>query len=165
MLEQLSSLRNIESQLSLQEQIEKLVVQNQETASAQLSVQQQLTSLVLQNQLTSAGGLIDKFAMGLDSNNDLVIGMVTSVRVEDGKVRLERDTGKELPMEQVSRIDDSSDGLIGKFVSGFGAENEKIEGIVTGIGEQDGQTVLELNTEKVLKLDQVRQVSSVSGDG
>ena len=83
LLEQLSSLRNIESQLSLQQQLE---------------------SLVLQNQIASAGGLIGKMAEGLGENNSRVSGLVTSVRVEDDTVYLELDTGRSLAMNQVTQI-------------------------------------------------------------
>ena len=83
LLEQLSSLRNIESQLSLQEKLE---------------------DLVLQNQISSAGGLIGKEVTGLGENNTQTKGLVTSVRVQDGEAILELDTGRSLPMNRVTRI-------------------------------------------------------------
>ena len=89
LLEQLSSLRNIESQLSLQKQLE---------------------TLVLQNQLSSAGGLIGKEVAGLDANNDAVRGVVTSVRVQDGKAQLELDSGKLLSIDRLTEIADAPAG-------------------------------------------------------
>lgn len=83
MLEQLSSLRNIESQLSLQEQLQ---------------------SLVTQNGVTQASSLIGKTVQGLDDSNNAIQGIVTSVRVQDGKASLELDTGKLLKMERVTQI-------------------------------------------------------------
>lgn len=83
LLEQFSSLRNVESQMQLQES---------------------LTSLVLQNQVSAAGGLIGKLVAGLDGNNKAITGEVTSVRVQDGKAVLELDTGKLLPMDRVTEI-------------------------------------------------------------
>lgn len=83
LLEQLSSLRNIESQMMLQEQLE---------------------ALVLQNQVTMAGGLIGKAVRGLTEDNDAIDGLVTAVRVDDGKATLELDTGRTLPMDRVTRI-------------------------------------------------------------
>lgn len=83
LLEQISSLRNIESQLSLQQQIE---------------------SLVLQNQVTAAAGLIGRLVSGLDQNNTHVNGLVTSVRVQGGKAILELDSGAALPIDRVSQI-------------------------------------------------------------
>jgi flagellar basal-body rod modification protein FlgD len=83
LLEQLSSLRNIESQLALQEQ---------------------LGNLVLQNQIASAGSLIGKLITGQDANFDQIEGLVTSVRVEDGTVFLELDSGRTLSMDRVTEI-------------------------------------------------------------
>lgn len=83
LLEQLSSLSNIESQQSLQSKLE---------------------TLVLQNQIASAGGLIGKVVAGLDGANDSVEGQVQSVRVADGKVLLELDSGKQLAMDRITEI-------------------------------------------------------------
>ncbi|MEX2213104.1 MAG: flagellar hook capping FlgD N-terminal domain-containing protein [Phycisphaeraceae bacterium] len=83
LLEQLSSLRNIESQLSLQKGLE---------------------SLVLQNGVTSAAGLIGKDVEGLDANNDSISGVVASVRVERGKAVLELSSGKSLAIDRVTSI-------------------------------------------------------------
>ena len=82
-LEQISSLRNIESQMTLQEQ---------------------LKDLVLQNELTQAGGMIGRLVEGLNEGNDRVSGIVTAVRVVEGRAFLELDTGKSLPMSRVERV-------------------------------------------------------------
>lgn len=84
LLEQLSSLRNIESQLVLQDKLEELV---------------------LQNQVTNAGSLIGRLVSGLDADNNAVNGIVTSVRVQNGKAILELDSGGALPIDRVTRID------------------------------------------------------------
>ncbi len=89
LLEQLSSLRNVETQLELQNKLE---------------------SLVLQNQVAVAGGMIGLVVTGLNAANDQVSGLVTSVRVQDGKALLELDTGQTVAMEQVTRIDDGVAG-------------------------------------------------------
>ena len=83
LLEQLSSLRNIESQLSLQKQ---------------------LGSLVLQNQISSASGMIGRQVEGLDEANRTVQGGVTSIRVEKGQVLLDLDSGAELSLDRVTHI-------------------------------------------------------------
>jgi len=83
LLEQMSSLRNIESQLALQEQ---------------------LSDLVLQNQIAAAGGMIGKVVSGLNDSNAAVDGLVTSVRVVNGKAILELDTGQSLAMDRVTVI-------------------------------------------------------------
>lgn len=83
LLEQMSNLRNIESQLSLQDKLE---------------------SLVLQGQVSQAGGMIGKVVAGLDASNNQIVGVVTSVRIESGKAQLELDTGKTLGMDRVTQI-------------------------------------------------------------
>ena len=82
-LEQLSSLRNIESQNSLQEQ---------------------LSAMVLSNSISQAGSLIGKIVEGLDLQNERIAGEVVSVRVVDGKPQLELDTGVSLPMPRVTSV-------------------------------------------------------------
>lgn len=83
LLNQLSSLRNIESQSNLQDQ---------------------LKNLVSQNQIASAGNLIGKEVEGLDLNNNPVEGTVTSVRVADGAAELQLDNGQSLPMDRLRFI-------------------------------------------------------------
>ena len=87
LLEQLSSLRTVESQMSLSDSI---------------------AELVLQNQVATAGGLIGKSVEGKDDRNNAVDGLVTAVRVQDGQAVLELDNGKSLSMDRVTRIVDSS---------------------------------------------------------
>jgi flagellar basal-body rod modification protein FlgD len=91
LLQQLSTIRNIESQVSLQSQ---------------------LSSLVLQNQVSSAGNLIGKVVEGLDSQNASQTGQVTSVRVDNAnnKVVLQLDSGVELDMSKVRTISAASPG-------------------------------------------------------
>jgi len=83
LLEQLSSIRSIESQLQLNDQ---------------------LSALVNQNQFASAGGLIGKLVAGLDANNNEAIGQVVSVRMAEDKVFLELDTGQSVNMDRVTQI-------------------------------------------------------------
>jgi len=67
-------------------------------------LQDTLKGLTLQNQLGSAGNLIGKLVQGLDENNDNVVGLVNSVRVENNQVFLELDSGKTLSMTNVTAI-------------------------------------------------------------
>jgi flagellar basal-body rod modification protein FlgD len=83
LLNQVSSLRNIESQLSLQ---------------------QALQSLVLQSQVAQAGGLIGKMVSGLDANNNKVSGIVTSVVVQNGQANLQLDSGATVTMANLTQI-------------------------------------------------------------
>ncbi len=86
-LEQMSSLRNIQSQVDLQSQ---------------------LSALVLQNQAATAGNLIGKAVQGLDDSNNSVSGLVTSVKIDQKSknVTLELDGGQTLSMSRLTAIAD-----------------------------------------------------------
>lgn len=87
LLEQMSSLRNIESQMTLQNQLQ---------------------NLVQQNQVASAGNLIGKLVQGLGEDGQNLQGLVNSVRVTNNGVFLELDTGASLKMSQVTAIADQT---------------------------------------------------------
>ncbi|MEM6551916.1 MAG: flagellar hook capping FlgD N-terminal domain-containing protein [Planctomycetota bacterium] len=82
-LEQISSLRNIESQDSLESS---------------------LRSLVLQNEVTQAAGIIGKSVDGLSEANNTVSGIVESVRIVDGQALLQLDSGDSLPFDRVTLV-------------------------------------------------------------
>ena len=86
LLEQLSSLRNIESQLSLQQSIE---------------------TLVMQSQVSAAGTLIGRWVSGINASDQRIEGQVTAVRVSGNQVQLELDSGRTLPMTKVERVTDT----------------------------------------------------------
>ncbi len=83
LLEQLSSIRSIESDLELMDQ---------------------LKALVLENQLSSASNLIGRMVGGLSTTNDRVAGTVVSVIRQGDEVTLELDTGWLVPIESVEQI-------------------------------------------------------------
>lgn len=87
LLDQLNSIRSIESDLK---------------------VVDQLQSLVLENQLASAGNLLGKFVDGLTDDADRAQGYAISVLKRDDKVYLELDTGQLLPFENVQSVVDVS---------------------------------------------------------
>ena len=67
-------------------------------------LQDSLKGIVLQNNLGAAGNLIGKFVQGMDESGDSLEGMVTSVRVQDDNVFLERDNGKSVQLGRVTSI-------------------------------------------------------------
>ena len=85
---------------------QELLAQMSQIGQLQTSTQLQetLKGLALQNQLGSAGNLIGKLVQGLDENNDNIVGLVDSVRVENDEVFLELDNGKTLSMSNVMAI-------------------------------------------------------------
>ncbi len=100
-LEQLSSLRNIEGQMQLQDKLESLVQQNIESQSF---LHEQMNVFLLQNQLVTAGSTIGKYVEGYTADGQRASGVVTSVRVEDERVFVELDNGKTLLMAHVTHI-------------------------------------------------------------
>ena len=85
---------------------EELLAQMSQIGQLESSTQLQdsLKTLVLQNNIGSAGNLIGKMVNGLDENGAPVKGLVNSVRVQDGAVALELDSGKTLSMSNVTSI-------------------------------------------------------------
>jgi methyl coenzyme M reductase subunit D len=60
--------------------------------------------MVTQSNVSSAGSMIGKTVEGMDEKNQKINGVVTSVRVQDGSVFLELDSGKRLGLERVTTI-------------------------------------------------------------
>lgn len=85
-LEQLNSIRSIESDLQLVEQ---------------------LKSLVTENQFAGASNLIGKFVTGLTATNDRVAGNVVSVSRQGEDVSLQLDNGWVVPFDGVDSIHDA----------------------------------------------------------
>ncbi|MHC5005226.1 MAG: flagellar hook capping FlgD N-terminal domain-containing protein [Planctomycetota bacterium] len=84
LLEQLNSIRSIESDLTLVDKLE---------------------SLVSENQLASAANLIGKTVSGLTADNERVTGRVVSVSRQGDDVHLELDSGFRLALDSVETID------------------------------------------------------------
>lgn len=84
LLEQLNSIRSIESDIQMGEQLE---------------------SIVFQNQLASAGNLIGKRVGGLSTENSRVAGTVKSVSRVGDQIGLLLNNNWVIPMENVEYID------------------------------------------------------------
>ena len=89
LLDQLNSIRSIESDLQLVEQ---------------------LKSLVFENQFAWAAGLMGKYLTGLTESLDRVSGYVVSVLREGDSVQLELDNGWRVPLGSVESVTDTSAG-------------------------------------------------------
>ena len=85
---------------------EQLLAQMSQIGQLQSNTQLQesLKGMVLQNQIGSAGNLIGKQIKGLSPEGEAVQGLVNSVRIEDGAVKLELDNGKQLALDRVVSI-------------------------------------------------------------
>lgn len=87
LLDQLNSIRSIESDIDLMERLE---------------------SLVFENKLAGASSMIGRFVSGLAEGNQRVGGVVVSVLRRDDEVGLELHNGWVVPVESVETIQDLS---------------------------------------------------------
>lgn len=85
LLNQLNSIRSIESDLKLTRQLE---------------------SLVFGNQFASAGNMLGKLVGGLSENNDRVLGYVIAVKKEGDEIILELDSGDIMKFNNVETVVD-----------------------------------------------------------
>lgn len=157
-LEQLSSLRNIESQVSLQEQLQ---------------------TMVDQNAISSASGMIGQIVKGLDANNQPIEGIVESVVIENGNPVLKLNNGTRIDASRITDVGDlgdldtqvvqqllrnliilNSSALVGKTVSGFNEANTLVEGVVTSVVNENDDLILELDTGQRLSAGAVTQFSN-----
>ncbi len=87
LLDQLNSIRSIESDIELTSNLE---------------------SLVFENKLGSAGNLLGKFVTGLSSVNDDAAGFVISVLRQGDELLLALDNGQIMPLDNVVTVEDAS---------------------------------------------------------
>ncbi len=87
LLQQLNSIRSIEADTQLTDQLGKIVTSNQ---------------------FASAGGLIGKQVQGLTSDANRVVGTVVSVAKQDDQVSLLLDNGWVVPMDNLEAMVDPS---------------------------------------------------------
>ncbi len=85
LLDQLNSIRSIESDIKLTAQLE---------------------ALVFGNKMASAGNLLGQIVGGLSQTNDRVLGFVISVNKQGDEVFLELDTGDFIPFDNVETVVD-----------------------------------------------------------
>jgi len=160
-LEQLSSIRNIESQVQLDNK---------------------LNTLVTQNAIATSANMIGKFVSGLNANNNTVEGLVDSLSVQNGKPVLKLAGGGELAADRVTNVKDLGDldtqvvqqllanlqvldsgTLIGRTVNGRiidgAGQARSVSGRVTGVTVVDGEIRLQLDTNETLSLGGVTSFS------
>ncbi len=71
-----------------------------------LQMMDQLTKLVAQNQFATAGSLVGKTVIGRDESFQTVQGQVKSAAVENNRILLTLVTGERIPMDNVESISD-----------------------------------------------------------
>lgn len=115
LLEQLSLIRNIESDLALQENLE---------------------TLVRQNEVTSASSLIGKIVTGIDTSGARAAGFVDSVSVTRDGVVLNLNGGSRVEFDQVDEVIDPA--LLGDDELTDGDPIDDVDGDGDGGGDGDG---------------------------
>ncbi len=126
LLEQISTIRSIESDLSLSEE---------------------LKTMVRQNEITSSSSLVGKFVTGKTSSNTDVAGFVDSVTITRDGIRLNLSSGYSVALDAVQEIidpdiiaigdpdapegedDDGVDGSDGSDDDGGSAEDDEADGL------------------------------------
>ncbi|BAM04326.1 flagellar hook capping FlgD N-terminal domain-containing protein [Phycisphaera mikurensis] len=86
LIEQVSSLRNIESQQSLQTTLE---------------------SLTLQSSMNQASGMLGKRIEALGGDGTAVAGVVERVTIVEGEARLKLDAGPTVPLDRVTAVSEN----------------------------------------------------------
>ncbi len=135
LLEQLNSIRSIESDIQLSKDLE---------------------SIVFQNQLSSAGNLIGKRVAGLTADNERVGGTVKSVARSGDEIALVLDNGWVLPIDNVEYIDSQP--------TAPGTGTGTTTGGTTGGGSSSGTTPPPANPTNVISHWGSTTGGSTSGD-
>jgi len=153
LLEQLSSLRQIESDLALQENMQ---------------------ALVQQNALSSASGFLGQVIEGVNEFGTQSTGRVETLEIENGQAILKLADGSRVPSSGVTSVANISSlseettqvllanmlamdsaRLIGTKVQGVNNDQQDITGIVTGVRLDGVDALLELDTGKQLRASSV----------
>lgn len=106
LLEQVQSLRAIESDMELQDTMSNLVETNEQNALLLSMLDLSLTQMTAQDLIVSAGSLIGREVIGFDSQGEYVQGRVTSVSFESETPILKLSDGSSLELGDVERINE-----------------------------------------------------------
>ncbi|MGC4034170.1 MAG: flagellar hook capping FlgD N-terminal domain-containing protein [Tepidisphaeraceae bacterium] len=88
-----------------------LLAQMSQIGSLQSSndLQTSLKKMTLQNSLSNAAAMIGKTVAGKDANGEDMQGIVTSVKVVDGNLSLQLDSGQSMSMDNVLSVTPNND--------------------------------------------------------
>jgi flagellar basal-body rod modification protein FlgD len=120
LLNQVSAIRNMEMNTTLNTTLQTLAEQGEGTAMANFMLTQTLQTLALQSDMGTGANLIGKkvtammlpaetSADDVDAEPEEVTGIVVGVRLVDGDVKLDLDTGKSVFLMDVSQVTLPSD--------------------------------------------------------
>lgn len=157
-MDQISSLMNIESQSALQNSLE---------------------ALVSQNSVASAASLIGGTIKGLDEAGNEVTGEVASVRVINGEATYVLESGKKVAADDVLEMTkadqasndddaitramlDAATDLMGRNVAGRDDSGNAFDGEVVGVRSTDAGVVLELKDATRIRPDWITAIGDVT---
>lgn len=137
------------------------------------SLSQSLESLTEQQRFASAGSLIGHRINGTDTDGNEADGVVVAVRFnQSGKALLELESGSRIPLDEIDSVlagTSPSEGLTGRFVTGVDTSDPEnpsvVEGVVTGVTtDSDGRLILELDTGETLAVADVIDARAAEDD-
>ncbi len=147
LLDQISSIRDIELSTSLTDSIQ---------------------SLTGQQNFAAGSALIGQFVTANpDESGNAASGVVEGVRFEgDGQAVLQLSGGGELPLANVQKIEPpvrAAESLVGSTIVGMvtaeGRAPELVEGLVRAVRKEDGRVLLELDSGEALDFQNVLSVA------
>lgn len=156
LLQQISSIRDIELSTTLVETLQGLTGQQSYGAAA---------------------SLIGRFVSGRGAEDEggglTARGVVVGVRFDaDGVPMLQLNNGRELSMEDLESVvpaEEAARSLIGKVVTGVDTRDgdgvSLVQGVVTGVRTEGSRVTLELDTGQTLDLTLVASVAELTPDG
>jgi len=95
-LEQLSAIRSLQANMTLQQNISEMADQQEATSNS-------LASLLSRQELASATALVGKLVAGADTEGQVVEGRVERVILDSSGVRVQIGT-HEIPLENIERV-------------------------------------------------------------
>jgi flagellar basal-body rod modification protein FlgD len=150
LLQQMSSIREIELSSTLTDSLKTLTGQQQFGAGATM---------------------IGQYVVGRPgADGQTVSGKVLAVRFEtDGRIMLQLDSGADLDMSElatVTSVQQAAQQLVGERVQGIDTRDTKkpepVEGIVTGVRTDNGEVLLELDSGQDLRFLDVLSVGATN---
>ncbi len=104
LMQQIQSLRQIESDLTLQDTLSDVAASTKESTQSLADLQAGFRTIMTQSQIASAGNMIGRGVSGMAEDGSYVDGTVESVRVSGGNVSLLLESGGELPLANLIRV-------------------------------------------------------------
>ena len=142
LLNQIASIQELEANQNMSDSFNNLIGRLDGFVS-------EFGTLINREQFSSAGSMVGQLVAGTTDEGDSVFGKVSSVRVIDGEVRLELDTGQSISMDQLTALGGAIDSvtasdMIGKVVIGE-SDGRQVIGTVQSVKVDGTEVTLHIN--------------------